>query len=278
MTPTTMTPTTMTPTTMNIDIQLNPATERWESIRDGLLVAEDAGFGTAWVFDHFAGNVLRGNTMIECFTLLGAMAAATTRIGLGTLVVNVANRNPGVMAISAASVQEISGGRLILGLGAGAAPNTPWSAEHRALGLHLEPTIAKRHRRLAGALDEIDRLWNPARDDALQWFERPDPRPPVIVGVNSESLARIAAERTDGINVRASHDDLDGVLRAAIDARSHSPRAADQMIVSVWTHWDRALADPDHPSRRRWAELGVNRLVLVCIQPHDPVEVASFFG
>jgi hypothetical protein len=50
------------------------------------------------------------------------------------------------------------------------------------------------------------------------------------------------------------------------------------MIVSVWAEWDRGLADPDHPDRRRWAELGVNRLVLVCLNPHDPHELEHFFA
>lgn len=108
---------------MRFDIQLSPAAESWTSLRDGVLLAEELGYDTAWVFDHFAGAMLSGTTMVECFTLLGALSAATERIGLGSLVVNVANRHPAVMAMSAASVQTLSGGRFTLGLGAGAAPN-----------------------------------------------------------------------------------------------------------------------------------------------------------
>jgi len=270
---------------MIIDIQLNPAVEPWERIRDGVLVAEAAGFGTAHVFDHFAGDVLSGGEqMLECFSLLGAMAAATTTIGLGTLVVNVANRNPGVMAMAAASVQTISGGRLVLGLGAGAAPNTPWSAEHRALGIELAPTIAERHRRLAGALDLIDELWADERAPEHHGFHRPRPRPPILLGVNSEPLARMAAERTEGLNVRSNHPDLAAILAAAGDAhdeRVRSPRNGDlpgDMIVSVWAHFDRGLADPDDPRRRHWADLGVNRLVLVCLEPHDSAALEHFFA
>jgi alkanesulfonate monooxygenase SsuD/methylene tetrahydromethanopterin reductase-like flavin-dependent oxidoreductase (luciferase family) len=262
---------------MFVDIQLNPATERWEALRDGVSAAETAGFDTAWVFDHFAGNVLRGGpTMIECFTLLGALAASTTRIRLGTLVVNVANRNPGVMALSAAGVQELSGGRFTLGIGAGAAPNTPWSAEHRALGLHLEPTIATRHARFAATLDEIDRLWSPDRPDELAAFLLPHPRPRVIVGVNSAALARLAGERTDGINVRADHADLHAIITAARDAHAASARADRPFEVSVWTWFDPALDDPDHASRRAWAAAGVERLVLVCLEPHDRRAVERF--
>lgn len=271
---------------MIIDIQLNPAVEPWEALRDGVAVAESAGFGTAWVFDHFDGAMLRGATMLECFTLLGAMAAATTRIGLGSLVVNVANRNPGVMAMGAASVQSISGGRLTLGLGAGAAPNTFWSTEHAQLGIPLAARLAERHARLGAALDELDRWWDAERPGEMATFPRPVPRPPVIVGVNSVQLAEIAARRTDGVNVRGNHEQLEPILEAALAARSAvaqgsalqgARQAVDsEMIVSVWAEWDDALADPDDPRRRRWERLGVNRLVMVCLDPHDSSAVQRF--
>jgi alkanesulfonate monooxygenase SsuD/methylene tetrahydromethanopterin reductase-like flavin-dependent oxidoreductase (luciferase family) len=266
---------------MIIDIQLNPAVEPWERIREGVLVAEAAGFRTAYVFDHFAGDLLGGGEqMLECFSLLGAMASATTTIGLGALVVNVANRNPGAMAMAAASVQTISGGRLVLGLGAGAAPNTQWSAEHRTLGIELSPTIAARHRRLFDTLDLIDELWADDRAAAHQSFHRPRPRPPIFLGVNSEPLARMAAARTDGLNVRSSHPDLAAIIAAAADerARVRPEGSADDMIVSVWAHFDRALADPDDPRRRQWADMGVNRLVVVCLTPHDAAELEHFFA
>ena len=263
---------------MIIDIQLNPAVEPWERIRDGVQAAEAAGFDTAYVFDHFAGDLLRGGErMLECFTLLGALAGATSTIGLGTLVVNVANRHPGVMAMAAATVQTVSDGRLVLGLGAGAAPNTPWSAEHRALGLDLAPTVAARHRRLADALELIDDLWADDRKPEYQHFHRPASRPPIFLGVNSAPLARLAAARTDGFNVRQSHDELASIVAAGLEARAASDRADQPMMVSVWAMFDRALSDPDHPKRREWADLGVNRLVLVCLDPHDPGELTRFF-
>jgi alkanesulfonate monooxygenase SsuD/methylene tetrahydromethanopterin reductase-like flavin-dependent oxidoreductase (luciferase family) len=265
---------------MIIDIQLSPAVEPWASVRDGVLLAEASGFETAWVFDHFAGDVLGGTTMLECFTLLGALAGATTRIGLGSLVVNVANRNPGVMALSAASVQTISGGRFILGLGAGAAPDTAWSTEHRLLGLHLEPTIAARHRRLAAALDEIERWWSPDRPAELAPYAVATPRPPIILGVNSQPLAAMAGARCDGLNVRSSHPQLAELIDAARRARDQRPWATGQQPfdVSVWAAWDDALADPRDPRRVAWQRLGVDRLVMVCLQPHDPAALARFMA
>ena len=63
-------------------------------------------------------------SMPECFATLGALAAATRNIGLGSLVVNAGLRDPAIVANAAATVQEISGGRFILGLGAGASPSS----------------------------------------------------------------------------------------------------------------------------------------------------------
>ena len=261
---------------MIFDLQLNPATESWGSLRDGVQLADEAGYNTIWVFDHFAGNLLRGTTMIECFTLLGTYAALTTRIGLGSLVVNVANRPPGVMISAAASVQTVSGGRLRLGVGAGAAPGTQWSAEHRLFGIDLPARMVARHARLEHALDLMDRMWAPDRDAAFETFALPSPRPPVIVGVNSLRLAELAGRRCDGLNVRASKEQVGELFTAARRAREQSPLAGQPFECSVWTPFDEALRDPEHPRRREWEALGVDRLILTCLDPYDAGAVSRF--
>ncbi len=259
---------------MQIDIQLNPAVEEWSSLRDGVLLAEDRGFDTAWVFDHFDGAMLGGTTMLECFALLGGLAACTDRIRLGTLVANVANRLPGVMAQSAASVQTMSGGRFTLGLGAGAAPASRWAGEHAALGVQLEGSMAERHRLVADTLDELERMWRPDRAPELATFALPSPPPNIILGVNSVALAELAGRRCDGINVRSTHPQLAELLAAAESARHVAGRADQPWDCSVWTTWDEALLDGDHPVRRGWTMLGVTRLILVCLAPHDPQALA----
>jgi alkanesulfonate monooxygenase SsuD/methylene tetrahydromethanopterin reductase-like flavin-dependent oxidoreductase (luciferase family) len=254
---------------MHIDIQLSPAVEEWPALRDGVLLAEERGFDTTWVFDHFDGAMLFGTTMLECFSLLGALAACTERIRLGSLVVNVANRRPGVTAQSAASIQMLSSGRFTLGLGAGAAPGTRWSAEHAALHIDLHAKMAERHRRVEDTLDEIHRLWRPDRSPELATFALPAPPPPVVLGVNSVALAELAGRRCDGINVSGNHERIGELLSAAHAAREAAGRSALPWDCSVWTMWDDALFDPDHPDRRRWASLGVTRLILVFLTPHD---------
>ncbi|MDP9463551.1 MAG: LLM class flavin-dependent oxidoreductase, partial [Actinomycetota bacterium] len=120
---------------MKVDIQFSPGANDWPVLRDAVLRAEIDGYDTTWVFDHFDGAMISGDRpMLECFTMLGALAEATSTIGLGTLVANVANRHPAVLAAAASSVQRISGGRLTLGLGAGTAPSSKWSSEHVTRG------------------------------------------------------------------------------------------------------------------------------------------------
>lgn len=222
---------------MIVDVQFSPAVNDWPALRDAVRRAEDEGYSTTWVFDHFDGAMLGGDRpMLECFTLLGAVAASTTTIGVGTLVANVANRHPSVLALAAATVQRISGGRLIVGIGAGTAPGTRWAREHEERGIALHADVAKRH---AAVVEQIRVL----RDHVDA---------PVIIGVNSTALAATAGRVADGINVRMS----DPQARQLIDVarREAGSRPFD---VSGWAFID------DRTARGTAIELELDRLVLV---------------
>lgn len=222
---------------MKIDIQYSPGANDWPVLRDAILKAEDEGYDTTWVFDHFDGAMIQGDRpMLECFTLLGALADATTTIGLGTLVANVANRHPAVLAAAASSVQRISGGRLTLGLGAGTAPNSKWSGEHVARDIPLNPNIADRH---AAVIEQIRLI----RD-------LPEPTP-IIVGVNSARLAIVAGEVADGINVRMTNERAGELIKVARDAAGDRP-----FEVSGWTF------ESVDQARDQADEFGLDRLVL----------------
>lgn len=162
---------------VTVDVLYSGAMHSWPELRENVLRAEGEGFGTAWVYDHMSGSVLSSDRMLECFTLAGALAAATSTIGIGTLVVNAANRTPGMTAVAAASVQEISEGRFIFGLGAGAAPGSRWAQEHEVLGIPLHDSMQDRHAHLVSILDLCDVLWDPNRDAKWNGFPLPSPRP-----------------------------------------------------------------------------------------------------
>ena len=175
-----------------VDVQLNPARSGWPELREMALAAEAAGYGALWVYDHLAGTSIFGHTMLETFSLLGALAVSTTTIELGTLVVNVNNRTPGLLAVAAASIVAISGRRLHLGLGAGTSPTSRWASEMHAVGQPIIPTLADRHAHLGVVLDVLERVYDPDRPPELATFPLPVPRPSVLVGVNSVDLATLA--------------------------------------------------------------------------------------
>jgi alkanesulfonate monooxygenase SsuD/methylene tetrahydromethanopterin reductase-like flavin-dependent oxidoreductase (luciferase family) len=284
------------PNNMVVDLQVNPGNAKWLELADAARAAEAAGFDTFWTADHLAGEVMAAPRMPECFTTLGALAAVTSSIRLGPLVANAANRLAVITANAAATLQEISGGRCVLGLGAGSAPNTKWSAERRAVGVEQPPTMAERHRVLLQTLDLIDELWSPNRRDDLRTFIAPSPRPPIVLGVNSTTLARIAAQRTDGVNVHASAAYAQEVISAAVaeraardasvrdasvrdtsanTARIAVPRSHRPFIVSVWEHFDERLANDPHDERiERWKSWGVNRVILLMFRGVDVSAIA----
>src|SRR5260221_8165767 len=95
--------------------------------------AEEAGFDSVWVMDHFFQLPPLGGPdqpMLEAYTLLGALAARTRRVQLGTLVTGVTYRSPGVLAKIVTTLDVISRGRAILGIG-----GAWYDVEHQALGI-----------------------------------------------------------------------------------------------------------------------------------------------
>jgi alkanesulfonate monooxygenase SsuD/methylene tetrahydromethanopterin reductase-like flavin-dependent oxidoreductase (luciferase family) len=246
-----------------IDVLYSAAVHPWPELRDQVLRAEAEGFGTAWVFDHLSGAMLSGTRMLECFTLAGALAGITSSIGIGTLVVNAANRPAGVTVAAAASVQEISGGRFVFGLGAGGGPDSPWAREHELVGIPLRDSIRSRHQHLVDVLDLCDAQWDPHRDEKWAGFPRPSPRPPLLLGVNSIALARIAGDRCDAVNVRLEDPRIGQLFEAAHAARAASVRAGSPLVLNAWTALSDASLDPDGEAQRRIVELGGDGLILV---------------
>jgi alkanesulfonate monooxygenase SsuD/methylene tetrahydromethanopterin reductase-like flavin-dependent oxidoreductase (luciferase family) len=229
---------------MILDLQLSSAHNDWPEIRDAVLEAEAEGYGTTWVLDHFDGSVFPGGDrdVLECCTLLGALAVATSTIGLGSLVANVANRHPAVLAAAMSSTHRISGGRLIVGIGAGAAPETPWSREHKERGIPLLPVLADRH---AAVVRQIE---------VLRGIEPM----PIIVGVNSASLARIAGLHADGVNVRLSSPNAAAYIEAAREAAGDRP-----FDYSGWASLH------DMASQDKARELDLDRLIISRLERHS---------
>lgn len=226
-------------------------------MREGVLAAESAGFSTVWNLDHFSGAMFQSDSMMECFTSLTAWATATSRINVGTLVTNINNRHPGLLANIVSTIQDISGGRLILGVGAGTSPNSPYGAEQRALKMDVLTPMSVRHEKLLENIAVMKSIWADDRDDAFAGFPRPLQEPPIIVGVNSLGLATLAGQHFDGVNTRFNHPE-----RAALIAAAKKAHGGGEFDVSVWSPFVPEYADPAHPFHQELAADGVTRLIM----------------
>ena len=169
--------------------------------RESALRLEEAGYAGVWCWDHFLSRGNRRDPVLECWTTLTAAAAVTERLTVGPFVLNVMNRHPSVVARMAATLQQASNGRLLLGVGIGGHP-----AEHQALGIPF-PLVEERVARLEEAVAVIRALWTggpvtrPGRFYPLEdahAFPRPDPLPPIIVGGETRAGAPLAARIGDG--------------------------------------------------------------------------------
>src|SRR6516225_7082188 len=130
--------------------------------------ADEAGFDSLWVMDHFFQIRITGNPpespMPEAYATLGVLAGQTRRIRLGTLVTSVAYRHPGVLLKAVTTLDVLSGGRMYLGVGAGApfnrppqGPGTPFETE--GLGIPFPP-LAERFEMLGELLQIAHQMWN----------------------------------------------------------------------------------------------------------------------
>jgi alkanesulfonate monooxygenase SsuD/methylene tetrahydromethanopterin reductase-like flavin-dependent oxidoreductase (luciferase family) len=158
--------------------------DEWLALADA---CEEHGLEALFRSDHYLSLADGSRPASDAWTVLGALAARTTTLRLGTLVSPVTFRHPSVVARAAATVDHISGGRVEVGMGAG------WmEAEHKRFGFPF-PDTSERVRMLAEQVEHVDRQ---LRDDPLTVQK---PRPPLIVGGSAqqgtaEPAARLADE------------------------------------------------------------------------------------
>jgi F420-dependent oxidoreductase-like protein len=183
-----------------------PSGQLFERVAGQAKAAEDAGFGLVTVMDHF--YQIRGvgpeeAPMLEGYTTLAALAQRTTRVRLGTLVTGVTYRNPALLAKMVTTLDVVSGGRAILGLGAA------WNeSEHRGYGFEFPP-IGQRMDRLEEALAICKAMFSEERPSFEGRYFRIDsalnsPRPvqpggpPILVGGGGEKRTlRLVAKYAD---------------------------------------------------------------------------------
>ena len=240
---------------VHVDVLFDPFGGRWEDLRDAALRVEDAGFDGVWLYDHLAGSVHGAPHVLECWTVLSALAAAVPRIMVGSLVLNVANRDAGTLAVMAATLQEVSRGRLLLGVGAGGGARTPYAAEQLALGRAVAPDRARRTA-VETTIATLRQTWT-GTAGGVGGFLRPEPVPPIVIGAFGPAMAELAGRVGDGINAPAGAS-LPRLLDVARDGHARSGRDPDQFLITT----------SGSPTDARLERLGVQRVITMVHPPY----------
>jgi len=233
-----------------------------EAIREVAQLAESLGFDDLWVSDHVVVPEDQGYPtpyIHEPLLTLGWAASATTTIGLGTAVLVVPQYNPVQLANSLATLDSLSGGRLLIGAGIG------WSrGEFDALGQEF----SNRGRRMDEILPLLRRCWeeDPVsfdgryyKLDRIRMQPKPAHRIPIWVGGTSEAAIRRACALGDGYQtIGKSPDEV-----AHIVERIRRDRPETDFTISLRTGWDAVAMDHDliRAERESFEASGIQHVV-----------------
>lgn len=282
---------------MRISVQTPPQGVSFTELRDFWQAADSLGFAAAYVDDHlvplrpyegprWTGTGARLGRQLDGWTTVAGLAVQTERLKIGVLVSAVTLRPPAVLARMAMTLDHLSGGRAVLGLGAG------WHAEEHALFGIAFPSVAQR----------IDRL-----GEAIQLARAHGPAIPIIVGGSGRRVLELACRRADELNSFGGPDDwaarnrgLDRLLaeagRPARDLRRSAYVFADlgrDRTLSNEMMLELARRDASTPAEaaartvigeperaiavlRAFARAGVDEVVLGLRPPYSPVQLSDF--
>ena len=256
------------PFTVHVALRSIGATYPWW--RDQAVRLEAAGYDGVACWDHFISRGVKSDPVVECWTTLTGVAAVTTRLRVMPFVLNVMNRHPALVARAAATLQELSSGRLTLGIGIGGHP-----LEHQVYGMPY-PDITERVARLEEAVAVLRALWTggPVTRgspfyplEGAHAFPVPDPVPAIIVGGESPAGARLAARVGDGWTTGApTYPERHGLYEDALAAAGRS-RVAMTVLVAFELAKDESLVgspwvEEAAAEAARWAELGADGAVI----------------
>lgn len=263
----------------------------YQEIREVALQAEADGFDSIWICDHMLyrkdGEPTLG--IWECWTILSALAEATRRVELGTLVLCNTFRNPAILAKMATALDEVSQGRLILGIGAG------WNEpEYRAFGLPFD------HR--ASRFEEAVQILRPLLRDghvdfAGQYYQAVNcedlprgPRaegPPLLLGTEGPRLLKLAARYADMWNTgymgqpETIAEPMAKIAAACREVGRNPATLGITAMIGLWfpdlmpvkpAFFDAPLtgtAEEIATAMRGYADLGVRHIMFQC-EPYTP--------
>jgi F420-dependent oxidoreductase-like protein len=225
-----------------------PTGNPWDAVLNAARVLDESLFDSVWLYDHFlyeggySGHPVPEPAM-ECFTTLTAIAAVTNRIRLGQLVLGVPYRNPAMTAKMATTLDLISHGRSLLGLGAG------WhKREYEAYGWGAFEDVPQRMRRLEEATRVILGLWTQPPPvtfsgefytlDAVRDLPRPvqQPHPPVMIGGSGPRVTlRLVAQYAQMCNVSGDPATVAGLFDTLRQHCARIARPFEDITRSIYT-------------------------------------------
>lgn len=217
-----------------IAVTLGPIGVTFEWWRDSALRLEAAGYAGVRCWDHFITRGGPPRSVLEAWTTLSSVAAVTSTLTVGTFVANVMNRHPALLARMAATLQQASGGRLVLGLGIGGR-----GREHEMYGMAYPPP-AERAERLEEAVAVMRALWTggPVTFTGRHYrlaeavaLPVPEPLPPIIIGAQTPAGVRLAARVADGWTCEPGQ--LDAFLPRFLDALGAAGRSRADVTITV---------------------------------------------
>jgi alkanesulfonate monooxygenase SsuD/methylene tetrahydromethanopterin reductase-like flavin-dependent oxidoreductase (luciferase family) len=200
--------------------------------------AEDDGFDGVFAFDHFfPPGAPPDRPALEAFTTLATVAAVTERVRIGTLVTRAVLRPAGLLAKMAATIDTISGGRMVLGIGTGDPIDRP---EHDAFGFPIQ-TVAERRQHLAETVAAVRSLFRgdgygggrfvPRLDGPLLPPPAQAGGPPVWIGAQADAVVQVAGSLADGWNGWGMEVDR---FRAKVAVLGEAAAEAGRDVEATW--------------------------------------------
>jgi alkanesulfonate monooxygenase SsuD/methylene tetrahydromethanopterin reductase-like flavin-dependent oxidoreductase (luciferase family) len=265
-----------------------PQARPWRDLARDFAWAEKVGYDVAYVYDHLTHPTAAGGWLAEGFTTLAAAAGVTARIELGTLVASATLHSPVSLARLAATVDDVAGGRLVLGLGAG-------SPRCAVADRGEDPTPAEMHRRLVDVVEGLVAVF----DGATEWsgtsrsfaglettpLPEGSTRPYLMLAAHGPKTLRLAARHADawntyggpGASLSAPEDYWQAVaaqsagMTAACEAEGRDPRDLRRsLLVGYGSVRPAASVSTYAETAERAQELGFDELVVY--GPHGPGE------
>lgn len=252
---------------MQFGVMLPQIKRSWADTKAAAQAVDGLGYHSVWVNDHLYGVPMPSLPILEAWTLLPAVAAVTERVELGTLVTPIGFRNPALLAKSVATLDGISNGRVIVGLGGG------WFAqEFSGYGIDFPP-VQDRLRQLDEGITLMRRMWSEEqvtfagryfRTEDVYCEPKPVRRPPILIGGGGEQvLLKLVARHADIWNNLAVHQaqlaDKAAVLRRHCEAIGRDPaqiRISQQTMVVIGSDDADARAKAEKAARIYGGHMG----------------------